>query len=64
MSRIFKTYDKDGSGGVTFAEWVAMKNYTLSSDQEKREKGWYDQADANGDKKVTIGEWIDWKSSQ
>lgn len=64
LNRIFKAYDKDNSKGVTFKEWVAMKNYELTADQEKREKGWFDEADANDDEKITIGEWIDWKSSQ
>ncbi len=64
LSRIFKTYDKDNSKTVTFKEWVAMKNYKLSSEQEEREKGWFDQADANDNGELTIGEWIDWKSSQ
>jgi Ca2+-binding EF-hand superfamily protein len=64
LTRIYRAYDKDESGGVTFQEWVAMKNYELSADQEKREKGWFDQADSNGDGKVTLGEWIDWKASQ
>ncbi len=63
LTRIYKVYDKDESGGVTFKEWIAMKNFELTSDQEKREKHWFDQADANGDDKITLGEWIDWKSN-
>ena len=63
-TRIYGAYDKDRDGGVTFEEWVAMKNYELTRDQEKREKGWFDQADGNGDEKVTVGEWIDWKANQ
>ena len=41
-----------------------MKNYELTSEQERREKGWFDQADGNEDGKVSLGEWIDWKANQ
>ena len=64
LTRIYGAYDKDGSGGVTFEEWVAMKNYELTSEQKKREKGWFEQADGNKDGEVSLGEWIDWKASQ
>ena len=63
-TRIYGVYDKNGDHAVTFAEWVAMKNYELTSDQRDREKGWFDEADGNSDEKLTLGEWIDWKASQ
>ncbi len=64
LSRIYRAYDKNGDNRVTFEEWVAMKNYELTREQREREKGWFDQADANNDEKMTLGEWIDWKASQ
>ncbi len=64
LTRIYRVYDKDGNNGVSLEEWLAMKDGEMTADRRDREKGWFDQADANHDEKVSIGEWIDWKASQ
>tara|TARA_R110002096_G_scaffold318022_16_gene512466 strand:- start:422 stop:652 length:231 start_codon:yes stop_codon:yes gene_type:complete len=64
LTRIYRVYDKNGDNNVTFDEWVAMKNYELTNEQRERERGWFDQADANRNEQLTLGEWIDWKASQ
>lgn len=61
LQRIYQAWDKNGDGGVTFEEWVSIKEGKLSADQRDREKRWFERADANQDKKVTEREWITWK---
>lgn len=63
-TRIYGAYDKDDDEKVTFDEWLSMKEGDMPRDRREREKGWFDQADENGDGVLTLGEWIDWKSNQ
>ncbi|MEM7011045.1 MAG: M56 family metallopeptidase, partial [Verrucomicrobiota bacterium] len=64
LTRIYRAYDKNGDNGVSYDEWASMKSYEMTAAQRERDRGWFDQADANGDEKVTLGEWIDWKANQ
>ena len=64
LNRIYGAYDKDADNKVTFKEWLAMKNGEMDRAREKREEGWFDDADANRDETVSLEEFIDWKLSQ
>lgn len=63
LKRIYTAWDKNGDGGVTFDEWVSMKEGTLTPERRSREKRWFERADSNEDRKVTEKEWIAWKSN-
>ncbi len=64
LNRIYVAYDKDANDKVTFQEWLAMKNGEMDRAREKRERGWFDEADANRDEAVSLEEFRDWKLSQ
>lgn len=54
--RIFKAYDKNGDGKVTFDEWLKMKDGSMNSARKAREKKWFDAADADKDGTVSLQE--------
>ena len=61
LKRSYRAWDKNSDGSVSFAEWIAMKNYTLTAEQRQRERRWFERAKANRDERVTESEWIAWK---
>jgi len=64
LTRIYGAYDKDGDSKVSFDEWLSMKDGEMDRSRKKREKGWFDDADSNGDDTVSLEEFKDWKLSQ
>ena len=41
-----------------------MKSGEMTSDRERRERGWFDEADSNEDENLSVEEWKTWKLSQ
>ena len=58
--KIFAVYDKNDNDLVTFEEWLKMKEGAMTASRRRREKKWFDAADANGNGTLTVHEFHNW----
>ena len=56
MQKIFRTYDKDGNGKVSGAEWLKMFHGLEDKARLERVKGWGRKADRNKNGSITFDE--------
>ena len=62
MTRIFKTYDKNGDGKITFEEWLAMKEGSTDDPaRREQERKQFSSVDRNNDDTLSLEEVLNWK---
>jgi hypothetical protein len=64
MTKIFRAYDKNGDGKITFEEWLAMKEgATDDPERRARERQQYSSIDRNRDGALSLEEVLTWNRS-
>ena len=61
MTRIFKSYDKNSDGKITFEEWLAMKEGEIDSARRAQEQQQFASVDRNKDGTLSLEEVLTWR---